>query len=47
MAKVKYIPVDIYRITPTVFVGDFKYLVSFVRERLWVQKKIMQIYLKE
>lgn len=31
MAKVKYIPVDIYRITPTVFVGNFKDLVSFVK----------------
>ena len=33
MAKVKYIPVDIYRITPTVFVGDFKDLVSFVKRK--------------
>lgn len=31
MAKVKYISVDIYRITPVVFIGDFKDLVSFVK----------------
>lgn len=33
MAKVKYIPIDIYRITPIVFVGDFKDLISFVKRK--------------
>ena len=33
MAKVKYISIDIYRITPIVFVGDFKDLISFVKRK--------------